>query len=116
MKLVKTTNWIRLRGQLGPKNEICKIDTPVTDKERVFFVPETEDEKTFFSVDMALGLTNIPHGPTSHNPDDPWGWRFYASRTEEDMKVFADSIKQTMEDVYNQGLAQMKDKKPTILN
>jgi len=116
MKLVKTFNWIRLRGQIGPKNEICKIDTPVSDRERAFFIPETDEEKTFLSIDMALGLTNLPYGPSSHNPDDPWGWRFYANRTEDDMKIFADSIKQTMENVYNDGLAQIKDKKPTTLN
>lgn len=116
MKLVKSSNWIRLRGQLGPKNETCKIDTPVTDKERLFFVPETEDEKTFLTIDTVLGLTNVPLGPTSHNPDDPWGWRFYANRTEDDMKIFAESIKEIMNSIYNQGLAQTKDKKPSILN
>lgn len=116
MKLVKSSTWIRLRGQEGPNKEVCKIDTPVSDKERVFFVPETEDEKTFFAIDMALNLSGVPYGPSSHNPDDPWGWRFYSSRTEEDMEQFALSIKETMDDVYNWGLAQMKDKKPTILN
>lgn len=48
MKLVKTTNWIRLRGQVGPKNEICKIDTPVTDKERVFFCAGNRRRKKTF--------------------------------------------------------------------
>lgn len=116
MKLIKSSNWIRLRGQEGPNKEICKIDTLVENKERVFFIPETEDEKTFFTIDMALGLSNAPFGPSSHNPDEPWGWRFYANRTEEDMKKFAESIKEMMDSVYNQGLAQLKDKKPTILN
>lgn len=112
MKYVKTSNWVRLRGQVGPNNEICKIDSLVTEKERVFFVPETDDEKTFFSVDMALGITGIPYGPTTHNPDE-WGWRFFADKSEDDMKVFADGVKQAVENVYNQGLAQQKDK---ILN
>lgn len=116
MKLIKTSAWIRLKGQDGPKNEICKIDTPVSDKERAFFVPETDEEKTFLSIDMALNFTGIPYGPTSHNPDDPWGWRFLGSRTEEDMRVFAESVKETMANVYNEGLAQIKDKKPSILN
>jgi hypothetical protein len=116
MKFVKTTNWVRLRGQEGPNNEICKLDTPVTDKERVFFIPETEDEMTFFSIDMALSLTGIPYGPSSHNPDDPWGWRLYASRTEDDMKAFAEGVKKMLDNVYNQGLAFLKDKKPTVLN
>lgn len=115
MKYIKTAEWIRLRGQIGPKKEICKIDTPVTGKERVFFIPETEDEKTFFTIDMALNLTGIPYGPTSHNPDEPWGWRFYADKTEEDMKRFADSVNTTMSTVYDQGLAR-STKKPPILN
>lgn len=72
MKLIKTSNWVRLRGQIGSNNEVCKLDSLVTDKERVFFVPETDDEKTFFSMDMALNITNIPQGPTAHNPDGPW--------------------------------------------
>jgi hypothetical protein len=116
MKLIKSSKWIRLKGQMGPNNETCKIDTPVTDKERVFFIPETEDEKTFFTIDMALGLNAIPFGPTSHNPNEPWGWRFYANRNEDDMTKFAESIKDTMENVYIHGLAQIKNRKPEILN
>ncbi len=46
MKLLKTSNWIRLRGQFEA-DTICKIDSPVSDKERVFFVPETDDEKIY---------------------------------------------------------------------
>lgn len=115
MKLVKTTNWIRLRGQVGPKNEICKIDTPVTDKERVFFCAGNRRRKKLLSIDMALQLTGIPYGPSSHNPDDPCGWRFYANRTEADMMEFATTIKQMMENVYNEGLAHQRNKKP-ILN
>lgn len=115
MKLIRSKNWIRLRGQVGPNKEIAKIDTPVSDKERVFFIPETEEEKTYFSIDMALNLTNIPQGPSSHNPDEPWGWRLYPSRTEEDMKRFAESIHEVMNTVYNQGIASLTGKK-TLLN
>lgn len=116
MKLAKSSMWIRLEGQRGPNNEVCKVDTKVSGKARVFFIPETEDEKTFLTIDLALGLTKAPIGPSSHNPEEPWGWRFYASRTEKDMLDFVENIKQTMEDIYTQGLAQIKDKKPSILN
>ncbi len=110
MKLVKSSKWIRLCGQVGPNKEICKIDTPVFDKERVFYVPETEEEKAFLSIDMALKLTNIPYGPSSHNPDEPWGWRFYSGRTEADMKKFADGIIETMGTVYNHGVSALSGK------
>jgi len=116
MKLIRSSNWIRLKGQEGPNKEICKIDSRVENKERVFFIPETEDEKTFFAIDMALNLSGALYGPSSHNADDPWGWRFYANRTEADMESFAKSIKETMDNVYNWGLAQLRNKKPTVLN
>ena len=106
MKLVKTSNWIRLRGQLAANNEICKIDTAVFDKERVFFVPETDDERTFFSIDSALAITSIPCGPTTHNPDESWGWRFFADKTEDDMKNFTYSIKQYIERMLDNALEQ----------
>ena len=50
MKYIKSSDWVRLRGQIGANNEICKIDTLVSDKERVFFVPETADELAFFDI------------------------------------------------------------------
>lgn len=116
MKLVKSSKWVRLRGQIGPNNEVCKLDTPVSDKERAFFVPESEREKTFFQLDSMLNLTGIPQGPTSHNPDDPWGWRFYASRTEEDMANFVKGLEKTMGDIYDKGVAGAKTGKTTLLN
>lgn len=119
MKFIKTDKWIRLRGQIGPNSERCKIDTPVTDKDRVFFVPETEEELEFFAIDTTLGFTGIPHGPCSHNPDqENWGWRFYPDRTEEDMKKFADSITASMKSMYENGVASTteEDGKKTILN
>lgn len=117
MKYLKTKTWIRLKGQVGPGKEICKIDTPVSDRDRVFFIPETEDEKTFFSIDIALGVSAVPFGPSSHNPDEPWGWRFYEDRTEADMQKFADSIKNTMENVYEHGATILKNgNKPQVLN
>lgn len=117
MKFVKTDKWVRLRGQVGPNNERCKLDTAVENKDRVFFVPETEAEKEFFDIDTTLGITNIPHGPTSHSPDE-WGWRFYPDRTEDDMKKFADSIASYMKTIYEQGVASTTEdpSKKTILN
>lgn len=114
MKYVKTSNWIRLRGQEGPNKEICKIDTAVTEKERVFFVPETEEEKAFFNMDTLLGFTKVPYGPTSHNPDEPWGWRFFANRTEEDMQKFAEGVNATMKNIYEYGLLESTGKKPVL--
>ena len=116
MKFVKTSKWIRLRGQMGPNREICKIDTPVENKSRIFFVPETEDELSFFSVDLALNITNIPLGPASLDAEiGDWGWRFYDGRTPEDMKIFADSIVITMNNIYEHGISMFKGgKKPTL--
>lgn len=95
MKFLKTSEWIRIRGQMGPNNEICKIDTAVSDKERVFYIPETDDEKSFFNLDMLIGFTGIPYGPTSHSPDE-WGWRLFAHRTEQDMVEFSERINELM--------------------
>ena len=108
MKLVKSSTWYRLRGQLGPNNEVAKIDTLVTERSRVFFVPETEEEKTFFGIDMALNLTQVPHGPCSDDANGEWGWRWYDSKTEEDCQKFAESIKNTMANVYENGLGKQQ--------
>ncbi len=118
MKFIKTDKWIRLRGQIGPNNERCKIDTLVVDKERIFFIPETEEEIDFFNIDTALSFTGIPYGPSSHNPDEPWGYRFYPDRTEMDMEKFANSINASMKNMYENGVASIteEDGKKTILN
>lgn len=119
MKFVKTEKWWRLRGQMGPNNERCKIDTLVEGKERVFFVPETEDEKNFFDMDLMLGYSGIPYGPSGTDPSyETWGWRFYPDRTEEDMKKFAESVASSMKHMVEDGVAAAtgKDTKKNVLN
>lgn len=111
MKIVKSKNWIRLRGQVISANEVCKIDTLISDKERVFFVPETDEEKDFLYLDTMFLITLLPYGPVSHNPDDEWGWRFYPEKNEEDVKIFVDGIKKIMASVYNTGVENIYGKK-----
>lgn len=118
MKLVKSDTWWRLRGQLGPNNEMCKIDTLVTGNPRVFFLPETEEEKTFFNLDIMMYLTLSAYGPSTSNPDDPWGWRFFPElATEEVMKKFEQKISDYMIEAYkNMHAAKQDGAKPPILN
>jgi len=105
MKLVKSSEWWRRAGQVSGKNgEKAKIDTLVSNKERIFFIPENEDEKNFFDLDKILNLTGVPISPISKDPDGEWGWRFFANRTEQDLAQFADGIKQMMKGVYEKGI------------
>lgn len=113
MKLIKSKNWIRLRGQVPlDANAPCKIDTPIFNEERVFFVPETEMELGFFKADQMIGITGMAIGPTTHDPDQEWGWRFSNDVDEEKMRVLETSI----EDYMQNALEYYKSIENTLLS
>jgi hypothetical protein len=113
---------VRLRGQIAlDTKEACKIDTLVSGKERIFFIPETNDEKDFFSMDELLGLTGLPVGPASHNPDLDWGWRMEPDTTEQHMQEFIEYINETLERVRQGKTSSLfsnltTKKTPSVLN
>ena len=106
MKFVKSDEWIRLRGQIPLNSKSgCKIDTAISGEERVFFVPETEAEKSFFEMDKIYILTGMPYGPASHDPDGDWGWRLTANVIESDMEAFASGIEKAARTLYADGMS-----------
>ena len=97
MKIVKSSEWVRLRGQLAEEKKICIIDTQVIDKPRTFIVPETVIEKEFFDLDMMVVITGCPFGPVSHNPDGDWGWRCMNEIvTDQFLKNFSEKVNKYM--------------------
>lgn len=121
MKLITTNKWWRLKGQTTLiTQEICKVDTLITDQERVFFIPETNDEKEFFSIDQLLNITGLAISPISEDMKGVWGWRLTAETNKADMETFCKGVKRSMDNM-RETLNQMYplipiEKKVSMLN
>ena len=109
MKIVKSSDWIRLRGQIALNaKDPCKIDTPIFGEERFFIIPETEIEKQFFQQDSTMYITGYLFGPVTHDPDREWGWRFEKEITAEQVMDFSNSIITYM-DTFTQLTSDMEN-------